>query len=156
MDDRAAPFEHRLGALLRKESWEGEVLGLEVARAREALHECQRRQREATDLVERLQGERRAAAAEGMQLSLERCRVIDLYLRHQHEVAAARQQESARAERMLEQALQQLEHKRRSIRMLEVHEERARDEHQREHQRRQLKAHDDAWLMRQRPQKGSR
>jgi hypothetical protein len=150
MDQRIKPFAYRPAALLKKDRWEGQVLGAEAGRARRVVEESVRREQEVLDGVARTEAELRELHAADRSIPLERRRILDLFLRHQHAVAALRQRDRATAEGVYAQVLQQLESKHRGIKAMENHEQRKRHEHEGEQTRAAFKAHDDAWLLRRR------
>ncbi len=150
MDERIRPFEYRPAAVLKRDRWEGQVLGAEAGRARRVVEESLKREQEALAGVARTEAELRELHATDRSISLERRRILDLFLRHQHAVAAVRQHDRASAEGVYAQVLQQLESKHRGIKAMENHEQRKRHEHVSEQARAVFKAQDDAWLLRRR------
>jgi hypothetical protein len=143
-------FRYRLAAALRKESWEGAILGIEVTRARKVFEEKQKRHDEVLGIIARTEADLRELYLEDQQIPLERRRILELFLRHQHAVAKLRQQEAAQAEAVYGQAMAQLQSKRRAIRAMENHRERRRREHNASEIRIAIKAQDDLWLLRRR------
>ena len=154
MDEKRRPFAYRLHAVLRKDRWEGEVLGAEASRALQLLEECRRREQETLASVARVEAELREQAGERQSIPLARRRILQLFLREQYVLAETRERERTKAEGLHAQVMQQLETKRRSIKALERHEERKRLEHDNEQARAAIKASDDAWLMRRTPEEG--
>lgn len=155
MDLRVKPFSYPLAAMLKKDRWEGQVLGAEAGVARRVVDECRKREQETLDLIASLEAELRGLCGDGQPIPLERRRILDLFLRHQYGVAALRRQEHAQAESVHAQVLQQLQAKHRSIKTMEQHQQRKRDEHDEAQTRAQLKAQDDSWLLRKRGGSGA-
>lgn len=147
MDERTKPFNYRLAAVLKKDRWEGQVLGAEASRARRVMEETRRRHREALDGIAKTEVELRELCQSEQPIPLERRRILDLFLRHQHAVAAVRQQDTANAETVYGQVMTQLESKHKAIKALENHQDRKRRAHDVEQTRQLLKAHDELWLI---------
>jgi len=159
MDERVKPFSYRLAAVLKKDRWEGQALGAEASRARVLVEEARRRHREALDDIAQTERELRELCQSEQLIPLERRRILDLFLRHQHAVAAVRQQDSAKAETLYGQVMSQLESKHKAIKALENHQDRQRHAHDVQQTRQSLKASDDLWLLGRRrssPHGGSR
>lgn len=150
MDTHLKPFIYRLAAVLKKDRWDGQVLGAEAGRARLVVEESRKREQEALDGVAQTEGELRELCRSQQPIPLERRRILDLFLRHQRAVAAMRQRERASAEGVLAQVLQQLQSKHQSIKAMEHHEDRKRQQHDGQQMRAAFKAHDDSWLVRKR------
>ena len=150
MDARARPFAYRLAAVLKKDRWEGRVLGVEAGQARRVVEQSRQHEQEALDGIAQTETELRELFRSEQRVSLERRRILDLFLRHQHALADERQHDRARAERVYAQVLQQLESKHKAIKTMERHEQRKRVEHDSGQVRQALKAHDDSWLLRKR------
>ena len=89
------------------------MLGAEAARARLRGRRSRRREQEALEGVARTEAELRELYGHDQSIPLERRRILDLFLRHQHAVAALRQHDRASAEGVYAQVLQQLESKQR-------------------------------------------
>lgn len=147
MDARVKPFSYRLAAVLKKDRWEGQVLGAEASRARLVVEETRKRHREALDGIATTEAELRELCQSEQQIPLERRRILDLFLRHQHAVAAIRQQDTARAETLYGQVMTQLESKHKAIKALENHQDRKRQVHDVQQTRQSLTAHDELWLL---------
>jgi hypothetical protein len=154
MDERHRPFAYRLAAVLRKDRWEGEVLGAEATRALRLVEECQRRQEETLARVAQAETELRELCGERQSIPLDRRRILHLFLRDQYALAEARALEHAKADGLYAQVLHQLASKRRSIQALEHHEERQRQAHAGEQARAAFKANDAAWLVRRQQEEG--
>jgi hypothetical protein len=150
MNERIKPFAYRPAAVLKKDRWEGQVLGAEAGRARRVVEESRRREQEALDGVAQTEAELRDLYRTDRSLSLEWRRILDLFPSHQHAVAAIRQRDRASAEGVYAQVLQQLETKHRGIKAMENHEQRKRHEHEDGETRAAFKLQDDAWLLRRR------
>jgi hypothetical protein len=150
MHEPTKPFAYRPAALLKKDRWEGQVLGAEAGRARCVVEETRRREQESLDGVARTEAELRELYSAERSIPIDRQRILGLFLRHQHAVATVRQNDRASAEGVYAQVLQQLESKHRSIKAMENHEQRKRHEHDSGQARAVFKAQDDAWLLRRR------
>jgi hypothetical protein len=150
MDTRVKPFAYRLSALLKKDRWEGQILGVETGRARSVMEESRKRLQEALDDIARTETELREMWLLQQPVSPERRQILDLFLRHQYAVAALRQKDSTSAEGVYAQVLKQLQSKHKSIKAMESHEQRKRVEHDDWQAREAFKAQDDSWLLRKR------
>ena len=150
MDTRVKPFTYRLSALLKRDRWEGQILGVETGRAYKVVEESRKRLQEALDDIVRTETELRDLWHSQQTISQERRQILDLFLRHQYAVAALRQQDSTSAEGVYVQVLNQLQAKHKSIKAMESHEQRRRLEHDGRQARDAFKAQDDSWLLRKR------
>lgn len=148
MLDPKQPFKYKLDPILRRERWDGEVLGAEAARARAVEEDKRRLLDQVAASIRAAEAELRALHRANEPIPLERRQLLTAFLQHQHVQAALRAQELAQAEQIHREALAALQAKRRSTRALENHRDRRKSEHDVEQTRQSLKRADESWLLR--------
>jgi len=148
MDRREVPFKYRLAGLLRVDTWEGTLLGVELRRARAVLEERKRLHAEALQRVAAAEAEMRDMHRIDAPLSLAKRQLVASYLEAQYGDAAKRSAAVAQAQALFEQILVQRQAKQQRIRALEKHEDRQRRAHAVEQERADSREGDDRWLAR--------
>jgi hypothetical protein len=148
MDARKVRLRHPLDALLKQRQWERDALSLEAARARRIWEERNDAHHAVLDLIAGAESQMRQLYEAPARISLERRRILELFLKHQHEVAGERQQAAASAQTLHAQVMAQLDASRLAVKVLEKHDERSMRTHDQRERRRELRIADDMWLLR--------
>lgn len=148
MNTRKARLRHPLDALLKQRQWEREALGLEAARARRIWEERHGAHQAVLDLITGAQSQLREVYQSPAGISLERRQILDVFLKHQYEVARQREQAAASAQDVYTQVMAQLEASRVAVKVLEKHEERSMRAHDERERRLEFRTADDMWLLR--------
>ena len=147
MDRRAQLFKYRLAPLLKLGRWEGNVLGVELRRARIALDEKQRLHTEILQRIEQAQAEMRAMHQHDRPIPIEKRRLLSAYLQEQYAVAETRRTDAVRAQQIFEQIMTQRVARQQKNRALEQHRSREKQEHDAEQNRAGLRDADESWLI---------
>lgn len=147
MDRRLTPFKYRLASLLKVDQFEGNLLGIELRRARQVVEERKRLHAEVLKRIELAEGEMRSLHEIDQSIPLERRRVVADYLRQQYEVALQRAADSTKAEQLFDQIMAQRQAKQQRIRALEEHRGREQSDHNARESRSSLREADDLWLI---------
>jgi len=150
MDERSPIFRYRLAPLLRRDDWECDALGVEVLRARRALEQAEAMRQAGRERVAAAEAQMRDLHREDQPIALDVRRLLQLHLRHEYAALALREQETAQAELVHEQARARLETKRLAVKTLEKHRDRQFADHATEQARREQRQADELWLTRQR------
>jgi hypothetical protein len=137
-----------LDALLKQRHWERETLGMEAARARRIWEDRDGAHRLVLELIADAESQLREVYTSPRGISLERRHILEVFLKHQHEIARERQQAAATAQALYKQIIAQLEASRVAVKVLEKHEERSTRAHEQRERRRELRAADEMWLLR--------
>jgi hypothetical protein len=141
-------FQFRLAPLLRRDEWERDLLGGEVARAGVLADECRQRLQAAQAQVLAAEERMRDLHHDDQAISLEARQWTHEFLRHAHTAAGVREAESNQAGLTLEVLRGQFERKQVAVRTLLRHEDRQRQEHDCEQGRLAQAEADAQWLMR--------
>lgn len=148
MDRRETPFKYRLSSLLKLDTWEGRLLGVELRRARAVLEERKRLLDEALQRIAAAEDQMRDMHRADAPLSLAKRQLLSTYLQAQYGEAQARGDAVAQAERLFDQIMTQRQAKQQRIRALENHADRERRAHVVEQLRADARESDDRWLNR--------
>lgn len=149
MDAPNPRFRDRLAAVLRRDTWERDLLAGELLRAQ--LLVAQSRQRWQAALAEQGAAEARMRALHGHDLPLDlalRQRLHD-FLAQAHALTAARWADWQQGHAALERLREQFERQQTAVRVLERHRDRRRLAHDDEQRRRAQTLADATWLMRE-------
>ena len=141
-----------LDALLKQRQWERDALALEAARARRIWEERNGAYQAVLALIAGAESQLRQLYEAPAGIALERRHILEVFLKHQYEVATEWQHAVAAAQAVYAQVMGQLEGSRVVVKVLEKHGERKMLAHEQIERRRELRAADDLWLLR----KGSR
>jgi hypothetical protein len=151
MNIRKRRLQHPLDALLKQREWQRDLLVPEAARAQRVWEEREGAHREVLDVIADAESQLREIYRSPHGIVLERRRILELFLKHQHEVARERQQAAATAQALYRKLMVQLEASRIAVRVLEKHEERSRRAYDQRELRRELHVADEMWLLRRGP-----
>lgn len=148
MDTRQAGSRHALDALLKQRQWERDALALEAVRARRIWEERNGAHQAVLDVIAGAEAQLRRLYEAPAGIALERRHILEVFLKHQHEVAHERQQAATSAQTLYAQVMRQLDGSRLAVKVLEKHGERSMHAHDQHERRRELRAADDMWLLR--------
>ena len=141
-------FKFRLLSLLKKDRFEGEVLGAEAKRAGLLLEEQEQRHQAALGRISQTESALRDLSQQEQRISMGQREILYTYLRYSHGVAETCKKDATKARADYEDVLGRLETKRQAIRTLEKQQDRKRREHDTEERRLDSKQADEAWLQR--------
>lgn len=142
------PFRYRLSALLKRTEWERDALTYEGIRAQRVLDVRRKVHETVLDVIVQVESELRALYASPDGIILERCRILEAFLKDQRAVELVRREEVKLAQALCNQVATQLEAKRSSVKVLEKHSERSERAHDSAARRSAQNAADDSWLLR--------
>lgn len=142
------PFRYRLSALLKRTEWERDALAQEGLRAQRVLDARRKGHETVLAVIAQVEGELRALYASPDGIVLDRCRILEAFLKDQRGVELIRREEVKLAQSLCNQVATQLEAKRGSVKVLEKHSERSERAHDAAGRRSAQNAADDAWLLR--------
>ena len=141
-------FKFRLLPLLKKDRFEGQLLGAEARRAGQVLKENEQRHQAALGRVSETEAALRDSCRQEQSIELGQREILYAYLRYSHGVAEDCRKDATEARSVYEDVLNKLETKRKAIRTLEKQRDRKRREHDAEERRLDSKQADEAWLQR--------
>ena len=148
MDTPLPAFRHSLAPVLRRDTWERDLLGAELARAQVLAEQCRRDLEAAQAVIAGAETRMRALHCQDQPIELEARRLLHDFIRQAHITAVARHAEWDRARTLLEQLSGQFDSKQVAVRALELHRDHQREQHDAEQTRRTQNLADALWLMR--------
>jgi hypothetical protein len=148
MDAPKAEWSRPLEALLKQRQWERDALVLEADRAHRIWKERNDAHQAVLTLIAGAQSRLRELYAAPAGFPLEQRHLLEVFLKHQYEVADARQQAATSAHALHAQVIAQLERSRVAVKVLEKYGERWMRAQDQNEQRREQRAADDMWLLR--------
>ena len=139
---------HPLDALLKQRRWEREDLSLEAARARRIWEDRSAEHQAVLEVIARTESQLRELYEARVGFAPERRSILEVFLKHQHEIAGERRQAVAWAHKLYGQVMAQLEVSRVAVKVLEKHAERTKRTQDDRERRSELRTADDMWLLR--------
>jgi hypothetical protein len=148
MDTPLPTFRHSLAPVLRRDTWERDLLGAELARARVLAEQCRHDLEAAQAVIDSAEARMRALHRQDQTIALESRRLLHDFIGQAHIAAVARHAEWVQARTLLEQLSGQFDSKQVAVRALELHRDRQREHHDTEQTRRAQNLADALWLTR--------
>jgi hypothetical protein len=148
MDTSNTGLRHPLDALLKKRQWERDALAMEAVLARRIWEERNGAHQAVLDLIAGAESQLRQLYQAPAGIALDRRHILEMFLKHQHEVAHERQQAATSAHTLYAQVMVQLDGSRVAVKVLEKHGERTMQAHDQGERRREQRVADDMWLLR--------
>jgi hypothetical protein len=152
MDAPPKAFRYALAPVLRRDTWERDLLAAELVRAQILAEQCRKGLQAAQAALGAAEASMRELHQQDRTIALEARRLLHDYLKQAHVTAAERGAESDRASALLAQLREQFESKQVAVRALQTHRDRQQQDHDAEQGRQAQNAADALWLMREKPQ----
>lgn len=149
MDAPNPRFRDRLAAVLRRDTWERDLLAGELVRAQVLVAQCRQRWQAALAELGAAEVRMRALHRHDQPLDLASRQRLHDYLAQAHALTAARLAEWQQGHDALERLREQFERQQTAVRVLEKHRDRRRLLHDDEQRRRAQALADASWLMRE-------